>query len=75
MHDSRQRRFIACFSPSVHSAYRKAWGMVVYALARRLLNANIFLVNHGGSLTHTESEFYEAQYFFCDGLDDPWLPE
>ncbi|KAF8332486.1 hypothetical protein F5887DRAFT_45434 [Amanita rubescens] len=47
----------ACFSPSVHSTYRKAW------------------VSHGGSLTHAESEFYEAHYFFCDGLGDPWLPD
>ncbi|KAG5732882.1 hypothetical protein E4T56_gene1819 [Termitomyces sp. T112] len=32
-------------------------------------------VKNGGTLTHCKKDFYEAQYFFCNGLDDPWLHE
>jgi len=26
-------------------------------------------------LTHTDDDFKRANYFFCDGMDDPWLNE
>ncbi|KAK7031490.1 hypothetical protein R3P38DRAFT_2923944 [Favolaschia claudopus] len=32
-------------------------------------------VKHGGSLTVSKQEFYQANVFFCDGLNDPWLKE
>ncbi|KAF7356980.1 hypothetical protein MVEN_01034400 [Mycena venus] len=32
-------------------------------------------VNHGGSLTNSKKEFYQAKVFFCNGVDDPWLKE
>ncbi|KAF8637490.1 hypothetical protein AX17_002794 [Amanita inopinata Kibby_2008] len=32
-------------------------------------------VQNGGTLTNTESDFYKAQFFFCNDSDDPWLPE
>jgi len=32
-------------------------------------------VKNGGSLTHTDDDFRRANYFFCDGMDDPWLNE
>ncbi|KIL69020.1 hypothetical protein M378DRAFT_157257 [Amanita muscaria Koide BX008] len=57
----------ACFSPSVHSAFRKAWG----GYMRFFYHA----VKNGGTLTNTEPDFYNAHFFFCDGLEDPWLSE
>ena len=32
-------------------------------------------VKNGGTLTHTDDDFRRANYFFCDGMDDPWLNE
>ncbi|KAJ7636137.1 hypothetical protein DFH06DRAFT_1220073 [Mycena polygramma] len=32
-------------------------------------------VKHGGSLTHSKQDFYQAKVFFCDGPDDPWVKE
>jgi len=32
-------------------------------------------VKNGGTLTHTEADFKRANYFFCDGMKDPWLNE
>ncbi|KAJ6469747.1 hypothetical protein C8R47DRAFT_1149844 [Mycena vitilis] len=32
-------------------------------------------VKHGGSLTHSKQDFYQAKAFFCDGPDDPWVKE
>lgn len=26
-------------------------------------------------MTHTDDDFRRADYFFCDGMDDPWLNE
>ena len=35
----------------------------------------ILTVKNGGTLTHTDDDFRRANYFFCDGMDDPWLNE
>lgn len=32
-------------------------------------------VKNGGKLTHTDTDFLKAEFFFCNGLDDPWLSE
>ncbi|CAA7265230.1 unnamed protein product [Cyclocybe aegerita] len=32
-------------------------------------------VINGGTLTHTETDFRQAQFFFCNGMNDPWLSE
>ncbi|KAF8997846.1 hypothetical protein BDQ17DRAFT_835106 [Cyathus striatus] len=32
-------------------------------------------VQNGGRLTHTDEDFRKADYFFCNGMDDPWLPK
>lgn len=34
-----------------------------------------FIVTNGGTLTHTDDDFRRANFFFCDGMDDPWLNE
>ena len=26
-------------------------------------------------MTHTDADFRRANYFFCDGMNDPWLNE
>ncbi|KAF9485575.1 hypothetical protein BDN70DRAFT_592706 [Pholiota conissans] len=30
-------------------------------------------VNNGGMVTHTPTDFHQAQYFFCNNVKDPWL--
>ncbi|GLB41554.1 hypothetical protein LshimejAT787_1001540 [Lyophyllum shimeji] len=32
-------------------------------------------VRNGGTLTHSVADFYQADFFFCSGLDDPWLSQ
>lgn len=65
----------ACFSPSVPVAVRKLWGthsIKVLLLWRRL---DVYEVKHGGTLTHTDIDFRNAEFFFCDGMNDPWLKQ
>ncbi|KAL0570654.1 hypothetical protein V5O48_011302 [Marasmius crinis-equi] len=30
-------------------------------------------VENGGSLTHSKQDFFDADYFFCAGMEDAWL--
>ncbi|KAF7370957.1 BRCT domain-containing protein [Mycena sanguinolenta] len=32
-------------------------------------------VNHGGAVTSSKQEFYQTNFFFCNGTQDPWLQE
>ena len=72
---------VACFSPSVPPTIRKLWGMQKKDLPRsqqQFFLISFFLkksVKNGGTLTHTDDDFRRANYFFCDGMDDPWLKE
>lgn len=70
--------FVACFSPSVTPTIRKLWGTQknhLFRSKRRSLNYFFLTVKNGGTLTHTDDDFRRANYFFCDGMDDPWLNE
>ncbi|KAF8815389.1 hypothetical protein BYT27DRAFT_7037712, partial [Phlegmacium glaucopus] len=58
----------ACFSPSVAPTIRKLWGMQSKSYPHHK-------IKNGGTLTHTDAEFKRANFFFCDGMDDPWLNE
>jgi len=35
----------------------------------------VYEVKHGGRLTHTDVDFRNADFFFCDGMNDSWLKQ
>lgn len=57
-----------------------SFGVSMRYLAIIIINTDsdsdfFFTVKNGGTLTHTDVDFKKANYFFCDGMDDPWLNE
>jgi len=66
----------ACFSPSVPAFVRKLWGERTRFFSTQLVqHLPVFEVRNGGTLTHTKADFYQANFFFCAGMDDGWLNE
>ncbi|KAF8957120.1 hypothetical protein BDZ97DRAFT_121145 [Flammula alnicola] len=65
---------LACFSPSVPQAIRKLWGTLRFRLCTRIFKQAHSVMN-GGTLTHTDADFRQAVFFFCNGMEDPWLNE
>ncbi|KAI0070703.1 hypothetical protein K474DRAFT_1776637 [Panus rudis PR-1116 ss-1] len=53
----------ACFSPTVQSSLVNLWRA-----------HTLSLLTNGGTVARTRQESSRAEYYFCAGKQDPWLP-
>lgn len=68
--------FLACFSPSVPPMIRQAWGENFNAhICSFILCYLPIEVENGGKVAMTKDEQRFSDWFFCDGMSDPWLTE